>query len=73
MGDDKTDESMFKAAPAHAVTVKVGARGETCARFFVQDPAEARAFLRLVAFGGAEEAPPVAESELRKHDDPAGK
>lgn len=49
IGDDVTDEDMFKALPAHAVTVKVGPFSDF-ARFNLQDQSQTLPFLRsLVA------------------------
>ena len=45
VGDDRTDEDMFPAAPADAITVHVGA-GPTSARHRIADPNAARALLR---------------------------
>lgn len=45
VGDDRTDEDMFLAAPANAVTVRVGP-GSTAARYRVADPAAVRRLLR---------------------------
>lgn len=45
VGDDRTDEDMFLAAPAGTVTVRVGP-GSTAARYRVEDPAAVRALLR---------------------------
>jgi len=45
VGDDKTDEFMFAAAPKDALTVKVGP-GDTQARFRIESPAAVRDFLR---------------------------
>jgi trehalose 6-phosphate synthase/phosphatase len=44
-GDDQTDEDMFVAAPADALTVRVG-EGPTNARFTIPDFTNARALLR---------------------------
>jgi trehalose 6-phosphate synthase/phosphatase len=44
LGDDSTDEDMFWASPADAVTVKVGP-GRSAARFRVDGPAAARQLL----------------------------
>jgi len=46
MGDSTSDESMFLAAP-HAVTVKVG-KGDSHARWHLEDPCDVRRFLKLV-------------------------
>ncbi|MBL8750998.1 MAG: bifunctional alpha,alpha-trehalose-phosphate synthase (UDP-forming)/trehalose-phosphatase [Planctomycetes bacterium] len=48
VGDDRTDEDMFMAAPADAVTIHVG-HGATAARFQVPDPRTARLLLRTLA------------------------
>jgi trehalose 6-phosphate synthase/phosphatase len=45
MGDDRTDEDLFAAAPPGAVTVRVGP-GHTRARFRVESVAAVRALLR---------------------------
>lgn len=45
VGDDKTDEFMFAAAPKDALTVKVGP-GDTQARFRIPSPAAVRDLLR---------------------------
>ena len=47
IGDDRTDEDMFAAAPADAVTVHVGS-GRSLARYEVPDPRAARHLLRLL-------------------------
>jgi trehalose 6-phosphate synthase/phosphatase len=44
VGDDQTDEDMFLAAPADAVTVKVG-MGQTAARMRLAGPDQVRLFL----------------------------
>ncbi|PCC71917.1 trehalose 6-phosphate synthase /trehalose 6-phosphatase [Nannocystis exedens] len=48
VGDDRTDEDMFTAAPESAFTVKVGP-GATAARYRVHDVAGARGLLRALA------------------------
>ena len=48
VGDDSTDEDMFKAAPPDAVTVRVGA-GRTRARFRLAGPDQVRAALAEIA------------------------
>ena len=45
IGDDRTDEDMFAAAPTDAVTVHVG-QGRSLARFEIADPRAARQLLR---------------------------
>jgi trehalose 6-phosphate synthase/phosphatase len=47
VGDDRTDEDMFVAAPADAITVRVGP-GATAARHRVADPNAVRALLRTL-------------------------
>lgn len=48
VGDDRTDEDLFAALPAGAITVRVGP-GASLARFRIDGPAEVRALLeRLV-------------------------
>jgi trehalose 6-phosphate synthase/phosphatase len=47
VGDDNTDEDMFRALPAHAVTVRVGATFSR-ARYKLRDHREVRRFLRLL-------------------------
>ena len=48
VGDDATDEDMFRAAPADAVTVRVGG-GRTRARFRIAGPDQVRAVLADIA------------------------
>jgi trehalose 6-phosphate synthase/phosphatase len=45
IGDDRTDEDMFTAAPADAITVHIG-RGQSSARFELPDPGAVRLLLR---------------------------
>lgn len=45
MGDDVTDESMFKKLPDSAITIKVG-RSASAARYYVEDYHEARKLLQ---------------------------
>jgi trehalose 6-phosphate synthase/phosphatase len=47
IGDDQTDEDLFRALPSSSVTVAVGA-GPTCASFQVPDHRAVRALLRLL-------------------------
>jgi trehalose 6-phosphate synthase/phosphatase len=47
IGDDRTDEDLFRALPSSSVTVAVGA-GPTCAGFQVPDHRAVRALLRLL-------------------------
>lgn len=44
MGDDHTDEDIFKALPESAYTIKVGSN-ISAARFYLRNPTETRAFL----------------------------
>ncbi len=48
IGDDRTDEDMFRALPDQSFTVKVGG-GPTRARFGLADVTAVRAFLRLIS------------------------
>jgi trehalose 6-phosphate synthase/phosphatase len=45
IGDDQTDEDIFKVMPESAVTIKVGST-MSAARFYLRNPAEVRQFLR---------------------------
>ena len=45
MGDDHTDEDIFKALPDSAVTIKIG-RNISAAKFFLKNPAEVRNLLK---------------------------
>lgn len=45
IGDDHTDEDIFKALPHHAVTIKVGSQ-LSAARFYLRNHREVRAFLK---------------------------
>jgi trehalose 6-phosphate synthase/phosphatase len=47
MGDDRTDEDLFRRLPRSAWTVRVG-DGSTTARFRVSGPDEAKGLLRLL-------------------------
>ncbi|GEM_PF-9747 len=44
LGDDRTDEDLFRALPPTALTIRVG-KGASCAAARLPDPAAARAFL----------------------------
>lgn len=46
IGDDRTDESAFRELAAKAWTVKVGLTPASRARYYLEDPARVRAFLR---------------------------
>jgi trehalose 6-phosphate phosphatase len=48
LGDDSSDEEAFAVLP-DAVTIKVGARGPTHARYQLRDPAAVHEFLTLLA------------------------
>ncbi|WP_083257064.1 bifunctional alpha,alpha-trehalose-phosphate synthase (UDP-forming)/trehalose-phosphatase [Arcticibacter eurypsychrophilus] len=48
LGDDQTDEDMFKVLPAEAYTIKIGSN-ISAARFYLQDYKEVRKFLRTLA------------------------
>jgi len=45
MGDDRTDEDLFSVLPEDSVSIHVGPK-TSVARLRVEDPAQARAFLR---------------------------
>jgi trehalose 6-phosphate synthase/phosphatase len=47
IGDDNTDEDIFKALPANAVTIKVGSQ-VSAARYYLRNHQEVRAFLRTL-------------------------
>jgi|SRR5688572_6454408 len=51
IGDDRTDEDLFRALPASSVTVAVGRR-LMCARFDVEDYRAVRSLLRLLLHAG---------------------
>lgn len=63
LGDDTTDDDMFRALPPEAVTVKVGNVSE-CAAHNLAAQAEVLPFLREVTRGEA--GPRTAASEGRK-------
>jgi trehalose 6-phosphate synthase/phosphatase len=48
LGDDHTDEDMFKALPADAYTIKIGSN-ISAARFYMRDYREVRKLLRTLA------------------------
>ena len=48
MGDDYTDEFMFKELPDYATTIKVGLK-KTSANYFVNGPKNVRIFLKKLA------------------------
>ena len=48
LGDDYTDEDVFKALPESAVTIKIGSN-LSAAKFFLRNPFEARRLLRSLA------------------------
>jgi len=47
LGDDHTDEDIFKALPESSVTIKVGSN-ISAARFFLTDPSKVRNLLRML-------------------------
>lgn len=55
MGDDYTDEFMFKELPENATTIKVGLK-KTSAKYFINDPASVREFLQKLAEAVPKEA-----------------
>lgn len=48
IGDDYTDEDIFKAVPPSALTIKVGS-DISAARYFVEDHTEVRSLLNSLA------------------------
>jgi trehalose 6-phosphate synthase/phosphatase len=48
LGDDYTDEDVFKALPESAITIKIG-NNVSAAKFYMRSPNEARALLRKLA------------------------
>jgi trehalose 6-phosphate synthase/phosphatase len=50
LGDDHTDEDIFKALPDSAVTIKVGGNN-SAAKYYLRNPLEVRRLLRLLAVG----------------------
>ena len=48
VGDDHTDEDIFKAIPETAFTIKVGST-ISAARFYLRNPEEVRAFLKKLS------------------------
>ncbi len=50
LGDDFTDEDLFKALPDSAITIKVGT-GASLAKFYVRNPTEVRGLLASLAEG----------------------
>jgi trehalose-phosphatase len=47
-GDDVGDEAMFRAAPPDSVSIQVGGRSPTAARYHVSGPGELREFLETL-------------------------
>jgi trehalose 6-phosphate synthase/phosphatase len=45
LGDDYTDEDVFKALPDNAITIKIG-NNVSAAKFYMRSPTEARALLK---------------------------
>lgn len=48
IGDDHTDEDIFKSLPENAITIKVGSN-ISAARFYLRDPGSVRSLLRSLA------------------------
>jgi trehalose 6-phosphate synthase/phosphatase len=48
MGDDLTNEELFKALPERAWTIRVGDGGASPARYSVSGPGEVRRLLRAL-------------------------
>lgn len=45
IGDDRTDEDMFRALKGRAITIRVGRSKRTSANFYLKDPKDVRVFL----------------------------
>jgi trehalose 6-phosphate synthase/phosphatase len=60
IGDDRTDEDLFRALPASSVTVVVGDR-PSCARFRVADHRDVRRVLRALVTGSQAPNPTALE------------
>jgi trehalose-phosphatase len=58
IGDDAGDEPAFAALGTRGVSVIVGRRKQTRARYFLRSPAEVQGFLRLLARTSGETTPP---------------
>ena len=48
LGDDYTDEDIFKALPEGAITIKIGSN-LSAAKFYLRTPFEARRLLKSLA------------------------
>ena len=48
LGDDFTDEDVFKALPDSAITIKIGSN-LSAAKFYLRTPGEARRLLKALA------------------------
>jgi len=48
LGDDYTDEDIFKALPESAITIKIGSN-LSAAKFYLRTPSEARKLLKSLA------------------------
>ena len=59
IGDDRTDEELFRALPESSVTVAVG-QGQTCARFRADDYRAVRDVLRQIVRSHASATNPVS-------------
>jgi trehalose-phosphatase len=64
MGDDVTDEDVFRSV--EGITIRVGDEGPTAARFGVRDTVEVAEFLRWLA------SPPFNARRLIRAHDPMG-
>jgi trehalose 6-phosphate synthase/phosphatase len=63
IGDDRTDEDLFRALPASSATVVVGTR-PSCARFRVADHREVRRILRELVVSAHSRSLSVGAIEL---------
>jgi trehalose 6-phosphate synthase/phosphatase len=62
IGDDRTDEDLFRALPSSSATVVVGHR-PSCARFRVADHRDVRGILRALVSGAQALHPTGMEAE----------
>jgi trehalose 6-phosphate synthase/phosphatase len=61
VGDDWTDEDLFRALPANAISVRVG-MATTAAKYYMNNPASVRRMLREMGEGNREKTPPMPQA-----------
>jgi trehalose 6-phosphate synthase/phosphatase len=61
VGDDRTDEDLFRVLPANAVSVRVG-MAKTAAKYYLNGPASVRRMLREMSEGNRDKPPPVSQA-----------